>query len=41
MLNGSLDNIQLMCGQLHMLDVLMDGDMEGLFSGWELAEATG
>ena len=39
--DGSSDSIQFMCGQLHMLDVLMDGDREELFSRWELAEVIG
>ena len=39
MLYVSSDSIQLVGGQLDMLDVLMDRDREGLFSGRELAEA--
>ena len=39
--DSSSDSIQLIGGQLHMLDVLMDRDRERLFSGWELAEVVG
>ena len=38
-LNDSSDSIQLVSGQLDMLDVLMDRDRKGLFSGWELTDA--
>ena len=41
MLDSTSDSMQLMGGQLHMLDVLTDKNSEGFFSGLELAEVIG
>ena len=38
---GFSDSIQLVGGQLDVLDVLLDMHRERLFSRWELAEAIG